>query len=150
MTRSNPTPLVLLDEDINRTLRLLARERELAEARRRSERGGQQLGSGVSGEVVEEVEVEPVIEEEMVEKQRQDGAAQVRHMNEEAGEEGAPRTMGVLYGPKAGRHSIAYHTSSGGGKQFRDQAALVTMIQNNALFHDHESKSPREHVQRFL
>ncbi|CAL1379655.1 unnamed protein product [Linum trigynum] len=115
MTRSNPVPLLPLDEDINQNLRLLAQERELAEARIRSERRGQQLGPGVSGEEVEEVEVEPVVVVEMAGNQRQD-ASQARQLNDAAGKEEAPRTMGVLYGPKAGGHSIADPTSSGGGK----------------------------------
>ncbi|CAL1388932.1 unnamed protein product [Linum trigynum] len=33
---------------------------------------------------------------------------------------------------------------------FEIKPALVTMIQSNALFHGHESESPREYVQRFL
>ncbi|CAL1354433.1 unnamed protein product [Linum trigynum] len=33
---------------------------------------------------------------------------------------------------------------------FEIKPALVTMIQSNALFHGHESESPKEHVQRFL
>ncbi|CAL1381408.1 unnamed protein product [Linum trigynum] len=93
MTRSNSAPLLPLDEDINRTLRLLARKRELAEAMR-SEIRGQHLGPGVSGEEVEEVEVELVVVVEMAWNQRQDGASQACQLNDAAEEEEAPRMMG--------------------------------------------------------
>ncbi|CAL1388108.1 unnamed protein product [Linum trigynum] len=33
---------------------------------------------------------------------------------------------------------------------FEIKPAVVTMIQDNALFHGHATESPREHVQRFL
>ncbi|CAL1353779.1 unnamed protein product [Linum trigynum] len=89
MTRSNPAPLLPRDEDINRTLRLLARERELVEARRRGEERGQQFGPSASGEEVEEVEVEPVVGVEMAGNQRQEGVAQARNLKDEAAEEEA-------------------------------------------------------------
>ncbi|CAL1370315.1 unnamed protein product [Linum trigynum] len=94
MTRSNPIPLLPSDEDINRTLRLLARERELAEARSRSEERGQQFGPGVRGVEVEEVEGEPDIGVEMAGNQREVGAAQDRNLNDAATEEEIPRKMG--------------------------------------------------------
>ncbi|CAL1371128.1 unnamed protein product [Linum trigynum] len=93
MTRSNPAPLAPLDENINRTLRLLAQERELAEARSRSEERGQQVGPGVRG-----VEVE--IEVEMAENQLQGGAAQPQNHNEGAAAEEAPKTMGYYMAPR--------------------------------------------------
>ncbi|CAL1381906.1 unnamed protein product [Linum trigynum] len=131
MTRSNPTPLLPLGEDINRTLQLLARERELAEARRRSERRGQQLGAGISGEVVEEVEVEPVIEVEMEWNQRQD-AAQAHQLNDAAEEEDAPRTMGYYMAPRpADIQSPILHPPVA-ANNFDINPTLATMIQSNA------------------
>ncbi|CAL1400388.1 unnamed protein product [Linum trigynum] len=100
MTRSNPTPLVPLDENINKTLRLLAWERELAESMRRSEERGQQLCPGVSGVEVEGVEGEVDIGVEMVENQREGGAAQAHNHNDEAAEEEAPRTMRYYMAPR--------------------------------------------------
>ncbi|CAL1359685.1 unnamed protein product [Linum trigynum] len=115
-----------------------------------NERGGQQLSSGVSGGGVEEVKVEPVVEEEMAGNQRQEGGAQARHMNVAAGEEGAPRTMGYYMAPRpADIQSPILHPTVA-ANNFEIKLALVTMIQSNTLFHGNESESPREHVQRLL
>ncbi|CAL1388477.1 unnamed protein product [Linum trigynum] len=147
MTRSNPSPR---DEDINLTLRLLARERELAEARRRSKERGQQFGPGVSGVEVEEVKGEPNIGIEMAGNQREAGATQARNLNDAAAEEKAPRTMGYYMAPlPVDIQSPILHPPVA-ANNFEIKPALVTMIQNNALFHGHSTESPREHVQRFL
>ncbi|CAL1380730.1 unnamed protein product [Linum trigynum] len=93
MTRSNPPPLTPLDEDINRTLRLLARERELAEARRRSEERGQQVGPRFEG-------IEGEVEVEMSANQPQ-AANPALNPNAVAGAEEEPRTMGYYMAPRA-------------------------------------------------
>ncbi|CAL1355186.1 unnamed protein product [Linum trigynum] len=86
----------------------------------------------------------------MAGNQRQDGASQARHMNEEAGEEGAPRTMGYYMAPRSAdiQTPILHPPMAANNSEIKP--ALATMIQSNALFHGHESESPGEHVQRFL
>ncbi|CAL1401880.1 unnamed protein product [Linum trigynum] len=86
----------------------------------------------------------------MAVNQRQDGAAQARHMNEEAGEEGAPRTMGYYMAPRSAYIQSPILHPPVAVNNFEIKPAIVTMIQSNALFHGHESESPRENMQRFL
>ncbi|CAL1412254.1 unnamed protein product [Linum trigynum] len=150
MTRSNPTPLLPRDEDINRTLRLLAREREIAEERRRSEERGQQFGPGVSGVEVEEVEGEPDIGVEMAGNQREAGAAQAHNLNDAEMEKESPRTMGYYMAPRPEDIQYPIIHPPVASNNFEFKPALVTMIHNNALFHGHSTESPREHVQRFM
>ncbi|CAL1412302.1 unnamed protein product [Linum trigynum] len=142
MTRSNPTPLTPLDEDINQTLRLLAREREQAEARRRSEERGQQVDHGI--EVVkEEVEVE------MAGNQNR-GANPLPNPNGEAGAEKGLRNMRYYMAPRAEDILYPILHPPVAANNFEIKPSLVTMIQQNAYFHGLTHESPREHVQRFL
>ncbi|CAL1388463.1 unnamed protein product [Linum trigynum] len=150
MTRSNSAPLVPLDENINRTLQLLARKRELAEARRRSEERGQQFCHGVSGVEVEGVEGEFDIGVEMAKNQQGGGAAQSHNQNDEAAEEEAPRTMCYYMAPWLEDIQSPILHPLVAANNFEIKPTLVTMIQNNVLFHGRKSESPREHVQRFL
>ncbi|CAL1413684.1 unnamed protein product [Linum trigynum] len=83
MTQSNSTPLAPLDEDLKRTLRHLARERELAEARRR---------------IKEEVVVEEGVEFEEEGSEAEMAANQPAQ--EEAAAEEQPRTMGYYMAPR--------------------------------------------------
>ncbi|CAL1401977.1 unnamed protein product [Linum trigynum] len=142
MTEINPTPLTPLDKNIKRTLRLLARERELAEARRRIEERGQQVDPGFGG-----IEVE--VEVEMAENQHR-GANPLQKQNEEAGVEEEPRAMGYYMAPWAVDIQSPILHPPVAANNFEIKPALVMMIQNNALFHRLANESPREHVQRFL
>ncbi|CAL1382270.1 unnamed protein product [Linum trigynum] len=130
MTRSNPIPLTPLDEDINRTLRLLTREREQAESRRRSEEKGQQVGPGIE-RIEGEVEVEIA-------------------GNQHRGSRGRSKDYGILHGSTGGGYPISHLTSTRGPNNFEIKPSLVTMIQQNAYFHGLGHESPREHVERFL
>ncbi|CAL1400322.1 unnamed protein product [Linum trigynum] len=93
MTRSNPTPLAPLDENLNRTLRLLAREWELAEARRRiEERGQPQVGH----------EVEEVVVEEEFESEEEEGSEAEMAENQNAPDgDDEPRTMDYYMAQRA-------------------------------------------------
>ncbi|CAL1379048.1 unnamed protein product [Linum trigynum] len=93
MIRSNPAPLTPLDEDINRTLRLLAREREQAEAKRRSEERGKQVGPKVEA-------IEEGVVVEMAANQHR-GANPLPNPNGEAEAKEGPRTMGYYMAPRA-------------------------------------------------
>ncbi|CAL1381778.1 unnamed protein product [Linum trigynum] len=93
MTQSNPTALAPLDENTNRTLRLLARERELAEARRRiEERGQPQVGPGIEGVVVEE---------EFESEEKRSEAEMATNQEAQAGAAEQPWTMSYYMAPRA-------------------------------------------------
>ncbi|CAL1370201.1 unnamed protein product [Linum trigynum] len=83
MIRSSPTPLAPLDEDLNRTLRHLAHERELAEARRRIE--------------------EEVVVEEGVDSEEEGSVAEMADNQPAQGRVAAeeqPSTMGYYMAPR--------------------------------------------------
>ncbi|CAL1370219.1 unnamed protein product [Linum trigynum] len=129
MTRSNPTPLAPLDENLNHTLRHLARERELAVDVRRIEK-----------EIVVEEgfdSEEEGSEANMSDNQPAPGGA----VTEEQ-----PRTMGYYMAPRTVDILPAIQYPLVVSKNFEIKPALVTMIQNNALFHGISNESPREHV----
>ncbi|CAL1389045.1 unnamed protein product [Linum trigynum] len=71
-------------------------------------------------------------------------------MNKAAGEEGAPRMMGYYMAPRPADIQSSILHPPVAANNFEIKPALVTMIQSNALFHGHESESPREHVHRIL
>ncbi|CAL1370891.1 unnamed protein product [Linum trigynum] len=143
MTRSNPTPLLPREEDINRTLPLLARDRELAEARRRSEEWNQR-------EEGEEEEGEPIVGAEIAENQREAKAGQARNLNDVVAEKEAPTTMGYYIAPRPADIQSPILNPPIAANNFNIKLDLVTMIENNALFHGHATESAREHIQRFL
>ncbi|CAL1378900.1 unnamed protein product [Linum trigynum] len=138
MTRSNPTPLTPLDEDINRTLRLLAREREQAEARRRSEERGKQVGLGIEG-------IEGEFEVEMAGDQHR-GANLLPIPNFEARVEEEPRTMRYYMAPRAADIQSPILHPPVAANNFEIKPSLATMIQQNAysmdlLMNNHKSMS---------
>ncbi|CAL1372021.1 unnamed protein product [Linum trigynum] len=136
MTWRNPSPLVPLDETINRTLRLLAREWELVEARRKiEEREQPQFDPEVEVEEEVELEEEEGSEAEMVENQN----AQER--NEET------RTMGYYMAPRAADIQPTIMHPPMAANNFEIKLSLVTVIQNNIQFHGLKDESPREHIQ---
>ncbi|CAL1394391.1 unnamed protein product [Linum trigynum] len=61
-----------------------------------------------------------------------------------------PRTMGYYMAPLTADIQSPILLPPAVANNFEIKRALVTMIQNNALFHVLASASPREHVQRFL
>ncbi|CAL1395648.1 unnamed protein product [Linum trigynum] len=143
MNRSNLTPLIPLDEDINRTLRFLALEKEQAEARkRRSEEGGQHVGAEVEG-------IEREVEVEMAANQPQ-AANPTPNANAEAEAEEEPRTMGYYMAPRAADIQLPILHPPVAANNFEIKPSIVSMIQQNAYFHGLSHESPREHVQRFL
>ncbi|CAL1412037.1 unnamed protein product [Linum trigynum] len=142
MTRSNPLHLTPLDEDINRTLRLLAREREQAEARRRSEERGQQVGHRI--EVIE-----GGVEVEMTGNQHRE-ANPLPNPTGEAEVEKVPMTMGYYMDPRAADIQSPILHPPVAANNFEIKPSLMTMIQQYAYFHGLAHESPREHVQRFL
>ncbi|CAL1391338.1 unnamed protein product [Linum trigynum] len=138
MTRSNPKPLAPLNENLNCTLRLLARERELAEARRRIEERGQlQVGPEVEAEVEERREVKMAANQNA---QGGEGAAVGEQL----------RTMGYYMTPRMTNIQLAIRHPPESANNFEINPSLVTMIKNNALFHGLSNESPREHVQKFI
>ncbi|CAL1410249.1 unnamed protein product [Linum trigynum] len=133
MTRSNLTPLAPLDEDLNRTLRHLDRERELAEARR-----------GIKEEVIVEEGVD--FEEERSEAEM----AANRPSQGGAGTEEKPSTMLYYMALRSADIQPTIRYPPEAANNFEIKSALVTMIQNNALFHGLSNESPREHDQKFI
>ncbi|CAL1372290.1 unnamed protein product [Linum trigynum] len=109
------------------TLRLLARERELAKARRRIEERGQQVGPRFGG-------IEGEVEVEMAGNQHR-GANPLQNHNEEARAEEEPRTMGYYMTPQAVDIQSPILNPPVAANNFEIKLALVTIIQNNALFH---------------
>ncbi|CAL1388462.1 unnamed protein product [Linum trigynum] len=86
----------------------------------------------------------------MAENQREAGAVQARNLNDAAAEEEAPRTMRYYMAPRPANIQSPILHPPVAANNIEIKPALVTMIQNNALFHGLPSESPREHVQRFL
>ncbi|CAL1370195.1 unnamed protein product [Linum trigynum] len=81
--------------------------------------------------------------------QRQD-AAYARQLNDVAGVEEIPRTMGYYMAPRPAEIQSPILHPPVAANNLEINSALLTMIQSNALFHGFESESPREHVKRFL
>ncbi|CAL1382146.1 unnamed protein product [Linum trigynum] len=132
MNRSNPTPLAPLDEDLNRTLRHLARERELVEARRRIE---------------EEILVEEGVDSKEEESEAEMAANQPA---QGAAVEEQRRTMGYYMDPRPTNIQLAIRHPPVAANNFEIKHTLVTMIQNSALFHGLSNESLMEHVQHFI
>ncbi|CAL1381779.1 unnamed protein product [Linum trigynum] len=89
-----------LDKNLNRTLRLLAREWELVEARRRiEERGQPQFGHEVEGVAVEE---------EFESKEEGSEAEMVANQEAQAEVAEQPRTMGYYMAPRAAYTNLPF------------------------------------------
>ncbi|CAL1381875.1 unnamed protein product [Linum trigynum] len=86
----------------------------------------------------------------MAANQQGGGASQVHNHNDEAADEEISRTMGYYMSPRPVDIESPILHPTVAASNFEIKPALVTMIQNNALFHGLPSESPREHVQRFL
>ncbi|CAL1355462.1 unnamed protein product [Linum trigynum] len=143
MTRSNLTHFSPLDENPNRTLRLLARGRELEEARRRIEEGEQpQVGP----------KEEIVVEEDFDSEEEGSVANMAANQHDPGGSsvEEQARTMGYYIAPRVADIQLTIRHPAVAANNFEIKPALVTMIQNNALFHGLSNEFPREHVQKFV